>query len=707
MWDGGRSAGEAGGGPMGHGPVARGLQAARYPRLHALAVGRLFRAGVKGNLLGTSAATTVSCRCMTANTGWKSAFPEFRDASARVVRDRLAGTFVDPTPEQIVAWDSSIGPLQHEVGEIIAGDPRASGYSTLLEYELPLDFKRPDAILLVSGGVVVIELKGKDRPSRADIDQVAAYARDLRCYHRDCEKRRVMAVLVPTRAKGRLGIVDGVCVVGPDVVDEVVVELNQGCDGEPIPVERFVSDGAYRPLPSLVQAARELFETGSLPTVKRAYAATAPAIERVSQIVREAAASGTRRLVFVTGIPGAGKTLVGLSLVHARFLDDLSVSRPDGKPSAAAIYLSGNKPLVEVLQYQLRSAGGGGQTFVREVKQYVQRFARNAALRPDHHVVVFDEAQRAHDAKRVAANHNRVAGFPQGLSEADLFLDFMGRIPGWSVLVCLVGSGQEIHVGEEAGLALWGDALRKLPAPKQWRVHGPAATELVVTRSAVAFSGEPALSLDAEVRYHQAEQLAGFVDGVLGCRPPERLMPIAQRLNAAAYHLRVSRNLEVAKLYLRERYADKPHARFGLVASSRDGALPEYGVPNDQDDVRRVRTGPWYVDHELDFNGRSCRHLRTCLTEFQVQGLEVDGVLLAWGTDLLVARGAWDSSHARKYRKNAAVRDPHQLRVNSYRVLLTRARDVCVVFVPPMPALDETYHYLTACGFVELGSVSS
>jgi hypothetical protein len=125
-------------------------------------------------------------------------------------------------------------------------------------------------------------------------------------------------------------------------------------------------------------------------------------------------------------------------------------------------------------------------------------------------------------------------------------------------------------------------------------------------------------------------------------------------------------------------------------------------VPNDQDVVRRVRVGPWFVDDEAHFAGMSGRHLRTCLTEFQVQGLELDAVVLAWGTDLLLKDGAWDSCGSRDYRRNSGVVDPHGLRINSYRVLLTRAREVVTVFVPPLPALDETYRYLREAGFQEL-----
>lgn len=161
--------------------------------------------------------------------------------------------------------------------------------------------------------------------------------------------------------------------------------------------------------------------------------------------------------MLLTGVPGAGKTLVGLQAVHAHFLDDLAVNRGDGKPSAPAVFLSGNGPLVEVLQYELRGAGGGGQTFVRGVKDYVRRYSGKRALVPPEHVLVFDEAQRAWDADRVGEGH----GTSHGRSEPELFVDFAERIPGWCVVIGLIGSGQEIHLGEEGGLALWRRAIER------------------------------------------------------------------------------------------------------------------------------------------------------------------------------------------------------------------------------------------------------
>src|SRR5262249_28075232 len=155
------------------------------------------------------------------------------------------------------------------------------------------------------------------------------------------------------------------------------------------------------PLPSLVRAARELFERGELRRIRKAWVNTQPAVEAIREIVHDAARTKTRRLVLVTGVPGAGKTLVGLQTVHAHYLDDLSVERGNGKPTAPAVFLSGNGPLVEVLQYELREAGGGGRAFVRGVKDYVKTYSRSPSKIPPEHVLVYDEAQRAFDAAMV------------------------------------------------------------------------------------------------------------------------------------------------------------------------------------------------------------------------------------------------------------------------------------------------------------------
>jgi DUF2075 family protein len=150
---------------------------------------------------------------------------------------------------------------------------------------------------------------------------------------------------------------------------------------------------------------------------------------------------------------------------------------------------------------------------------------------------------------------------------------------------------------------------------------------------------------------------------------------------------------------MRERYAEHQEARYGLVESAKDRDLVDFGIPNDFQSTKRIQFGPWYSDPEEAYGRKSCRHLETVVTEFGAQGLELDAVLLAWGTDLQMRNGKWSNHRARGYKRGAKVRDPYQLRLNAYRVLLTRGRDATVVFVPPLDELEETFAYLKNCGF--------
>ncbi len=631
--------------------------------------------------------------------GWESDFPQFRSTPPNEVRERLEAFISDASPEQIRAWKDSIPPLQREVGEVLLRDELAKHYSAILEYELPLESRRPDVLLLVGDGVLVIELKGKVEPSQADIDQAAGYARDLRCYHRECWDRPVTALLVPTRARGYIRQESGVHIAGPDAVDALVGQLTALQPGPVIDRAKFLDESAYCPLPTLVEAARELFASGELRPIHRARALTDPAVETITQIIHHAAATKSRHLVLVTGVPGAGKTLVGLRTVHAHYLDDLAVPRAGGKPTAPAVFLSGNAPLVEVLQYELRAAGGGGRVFVRGVKDYVKTYSAKPGLVPPEHVLVFDEAQRAFDAEMVAATHAGRRRGEKPKSEPEHFVEFAERIPEWCVVIGLIGGGQEIHVGEEAGLVQWRWAVERAAQSGQWTVHAPLAVAEEFQGSSVPFDLRPQLNLDTELRFHEAKDLHRFVADLLAGKDAESLAPLAAQLEREGLHLRLTRSLDAARDYLRSRYGEDRDARFGIVASSKDRSLVDFEIPNDFQSTKRVRVGPWYGDAEDDYAGRSCRRLETCVTEFGAQGLELDATLLAWGTDFVMHEGHWSNAGARGYRKSAHVRDPFQLRVNAYRVLLTRGRDACVVFVPPLPELDETYAYLQNAGW--------
>lgn len=633
-----------------------------------------------------------------AKRGWDSDFRRFSGTPSVAIVEKLLLFLPGSSREQVHAWRDSIPRLQREVGEVVQVDTAAGSYTAILEYELPMESRRTDAIFLLRANVVVAELKGKGNASDADIDQAHAYARDLRCYHGECDGRDVIPVLVATHATGFVKLERGVHVMGPDHLDKFLASY-RGLEGsEAISPSRFLAEDAYRPLPTLVSAARELFHHGTLRRVKRAAAATDPAAECISEIIHESARTKTRRLVLLTGVPGAGKTLVGLRIVHSHFIDDLAVARSGKKSTAPAVFLSGNGPLVTVLQYELKGAGGGGKVFVRDVKNYVKRHESNRSLVPSEHVLVYDEAQRAYDAAMVAEKHPHFSS--RARSEPEMFVEFAQRIPEWCVVIALIGSGQEIHKGEEGGVQLWARAIAALGTANRWIVHGPHQLHDFFAKA--RFEASESLSLDVSLRSHLAHDVHSFVGGLVDRTPakPEFQAVLGRRLMEEGHDLRITRDLQAGKQYLRVRYEKDRQARFGLVASSRDRDLPRFGVQNDFQTTKRLKFGPWYGDAENEVGGYSCRHLRECVTEFGAQGLELDATLIAWGTDFQLRDGAWSIERMAKYKRSGTkVHDPLQLRANAYRVLLTRARDASVVFLPDLHELDETYSYLVNCGF--------
>jgi hypothetical protein len=661
--------------------------------------------------------------------GWDSIFDKFRTDDLSQILTALKGAITGPGESQVRAWRESIPKLQTGVAQLVEADTSTGKYTAVLEYQLPMEYRRLDAVFLMHDAVVVIELKGKQAPNLADLDQAQAYARDLRAYHAECEGREVIAVLVPTLAKRVKEQRGEVHVCSPELLDGLLQQLNTRRAEDPVNPHRFLSEEAYRPLPTLVRAARELFATGELRRVKRAAAATEQATDSLMEIVRLASERKRRTLVLLSGVPGAGKTLVGLRLVHAHELDALAVPRSNGTPTAPAVFLSGNGPLVDVLSYELRDAGGGGRTFVRGVKKYVERYERNHRLTPPEHVIVYDEAQRAFDAAMVAETHKQP--IEDARSEPEHFIEFAERVPDWCVVVALVGTGQEIHKGEEAGIGQWAAAIKASPRTSEWDVHGPAA--FADEFAELSYERHPELSLDRSLRSHLAFEVHRFIADLLSERSDvaalatgtstapiaaesrsayvggeqfagaRELRILAEQIASQGHHFRLTRDLETAKQYLRDRYDDDRLARYGIVASSRDRDLNSFDIHNEYQSTKQTKYGPWYGDDEDTPGGKSCRHLRDCVTEFGAQGLELDGTLVAWGTDFLLQSGRWDISRSRNYKGGLAkVRDPLQLRTNAYRVLLTRARDVTVVFMPPLPLLNETYDFLVASGFTPL-----
>jgi len=621
--------------------------------------------------------------------GWQSDLPAFVQASPASIEAALLQFLQGASSQQITSWHDSIRWLQREYDRCVREDSAAETYYTLLEYELPRDFRRPDIIVLEGGTVVVLEVKGHAGAGQAARDQVTGYARDLAAYHSACADRSVLAVVVPSDGPAQVQEKDGVSIVGPHGVARFLLDHAAVHKGPPIRPDDFLNEDAYAPLPTIVQAARSIYEQRPLPFIKRARANTDPALEAITDIAHQAARTKTRHLVLLSGIPGSGKTLVGLQLVHAGWLDDLAIER-GGRKRSPAVYLSGNGPLVAVLQDALKGGAVPGSVFVQDIKKYVAYYAQGRGRTPPEHLVVFDEAQRAHDADRVAEVHRQ----PLGSSEPEHLLEFCSRIPEWCVLVALIGDGQAIHVGEEVGVELWREAIAGRPASEQWSVHVAPQVAPLFKACPVPTNWHDVLNLDTEIRFHLTPKVHAFVEALLEGTDPAAAREIADELYRGNHRFLVTRSLEDAKAYLRERYADAREARFGLLASSKDKLLINFGVDNSFQTTKRLRAGPWYNRPPED--PLSCCQLDMVATEFSSQGLELDAALLAWGSDLIHENGAWSIRMSRGTR--GKLRDPKQLRKNVYRVLLTRGRDGTVVYVPPSPQLDDTSRYLVACG---------
>ncbi len=633
--------------------------------------------------------------------GYSGSFKAFVDDDSSKIIEHLKAFVPDAGESQIRAWRDSIKVLQGNITTLLRQRPllQEEAY-VILEYHVPLESRRIDCIILVQGSVIVIEFKGKPSASQADIDQAVAYARDLRAYHRACASIKTECFLLLTKYLGCSYSAGEATVIGQEGLS-IKLMCHVRADSDPPDLSAFLAE-VYQPLPSLIKAARELFNSGTLPRIHRAATATEPTLEICSQIIHKTADQKRRALILICGVPGAGKTLVGLQIAHAKFLVDLAVVRASGeKPISPAVFLSGNGPLVEVLQYELRSAGGDGKAFVRGVHDYVKSFTKRPDSIPPQHVLIYDEAQRAFDADQVAAKHLDLPAAFHGLSEPELFVQFAERVPEWCVVVGLIGSGQEIHIGEEAGILQWRSAIEKSKDRSSWDIYLPDTDSIQADFANLPnTTADSTLELKQTIRFHLATCLYEFVERLLaGDQISSKKLSIELERNG--YTLRISQDLNRAKSYLKERYSDNPDARYGMLASSKDKDLVKFGIPKgfkSPGEVGAGKYGRWYSDPTSAES--SCASLSAVATEFGSQGLELDGCLLAWGTDLIRSDGQWSNHFASGYRESHRVRSAMSLRLNAYRVLLTRGRDGCVVFVPHIPdKLRETYLYLWNCGF--------
>lgn len=573
----------------------------------------------------------------------------------------------EPAGSQVNAWKSEHATMTvslHACAEALPDE--ALEWGIIFEFELPLEGgRRPDVVVLAGRSVVVIEFKSVAAPTQADIDQTNGYLRDLVDYHAGSHDLSPHAFLLLEGAPADFAReVDGVLALGPLALHRYLFAAH---------TEGFVDldewlDSPYRPLPTLVEAARRIFRNEPLPHVRAAESAGIPqTVDLLGRIADESAKSGDRALAFVTGVPGAGKTLVGLRLVHDR-------TEVHGR----ATFLSGNGPLVKVLQDALQS-----RVFVRDLHAFIRTYALNQRRRdPEEHVIVFDEAQRAWDARYMFAK-KKISS-----SEPELLMDIGSRIPDWAFLVGLVGEGQEIHGGEESGMAQWAEAARGSTAT--WAIH--CSPRIAQEFDGLDISTHEELDLNTTLRSRRAEQLHDWVRLLL-----TGSLPLASRQAAKMHQLKypvyLTRSLDDAKAYVRNRFVDEPNKRTGLVASSQSKILPKHGVSNHFMATSNMSEARWYNGPTED--PAASNALTQPVTEFGCQGLELDLPIVCWGEDYRWESKAWRVTPVnRQYKQD----NPQLILQNVYRVLLTRGRDGMVIFIPPVEILDETEFALLAAG---------
>jgi hypothetical protein len=635
--------------------------------------------------------------------------------------------FVSQYTQQTKSWEVLIPLLQAELQQLAVKHPEIANWGILLEYPLYRLRKRIDVILLAANRIIVVEAKVGERTFRAEDErQVEDYALDLRDFHAGSRANPVIPLLWCTSAPSEphTTFSDSVGVgpvhrSGEMDLHQVLQRYVASNPGSQIRLAEW--DAApYQPVPTIVQAATSIFAGHDVKAISRADASNlAVSARRILELIEAAKSQSRKTVAFLTGVPGAGKTLAGLQVVH----DAIATGQED---KGDIIYLSGNTPLVVVLREALArdtverervtgkrmkyaDARRNVRTRIQHITDFLKQYLTGTgADAPHEHAIVFDEAQRAWNAEQGAKK------FSRDKSEPSLLLDIMGRHEDWCVCVCLVGGGQEINTGEE-GIRGWGDAIRALPASehKRWTIAGPEDVFQGGTSTGGLSLGEipggmiralePDLRLTVPLRSFRSPIVSDWVGAVLDA---DLSGAKAKAKDLGEFPIVLTRSLERARMWLRER--GRGQRRYGLLASSgarrlRADGLGVFLAAGDGDSIAH-----WYLNARDDI--RSSYVLEVPANEYACQGLEIDHAGICWGGDLVYACIAkvW---RCRKLSGNSwkSVGSDEVRRYirNKYRVLMTRAREGLVIWVPrgdqedktrTPQELDATADFLTLAG---------
>ena len=619
---------------------------------------------------------------------------------------------------QINTWGEEINILKNQLAFFDEG-------RVIFEYTIPRMGKRVDAVVLYKNIVFLLEFKCGDTEYRASTyDQVYDYALDLRNFQKESHNKLLVPIMVSTRAEA-----------APIVVNEVnrIIEPIK-CNAENIKTalilvaSRYVEpafdyfvweNSEYLPTPTIVEAAQALYRGHNVHDITRSDAGAenlTVTTEEINKIIEYSKTNSRKSICFVTGVPGAGKTLVGLNI---------AIERSDASAGEHAVFLSGNYPLVTVLQEALArdkvaqakareekitksDALRETSAFIQIIHKYRDSFVGNDN-KPPERVAIFDEAQRAWTNAQIANFMKTKKGVPNfDCSEPEFLISTMDRHDDWAVIICLVGGGQEINSGE-AGLPEWFDSLRR--SFPDWDVYVTPQLNDTEYRREYEWSDMIAdlnvvenekLHLATSVRSFRTPDLAALVKAILDI-DTEKAKELSERIKYK-YPVMITRDLAKAKEWIKAQCQGT--TRYGLIASSGALRLKPEGIFVKNE----ISVANWFLNGKDDV--RSSYMLEDVVTEFDIQGLELDYTLVAWDADFRFVNGEWtyNTFSGNKWQTMHNAEKILYLK-NAYRVLLTRARQGMVIFIPKGSGTDHTrarefydgtYNYFKVIGLTEI-----
>ena len=639
-----------------------------------------------------------------------------RDNSTSIIGQLVRHSF-EVNKDQSDAWENQISELQRRLEACgMEGD-------IIFEYDIVRLGKRIDVILLIRHMVFSLEFKnGKKAFTAQDAQQAEDYAIDIKNFHKESEDLYVCPILIATDAAPYAKQQSSECYPDKQVhlqrenIETLIPKISDisnmyGDDGE-IDFEKWFNS-PYYPTPTIIAAAVEAYSSHNLSEIAQSEAGQENINDcesKIYEVISYAEQNKKKCVCFVTGVPGAGKTLVGLDVV-AKNLD-----RGDGSLS---VYLSGNGPLVEVLREALKRSVKEKKQFNRETETAINALIQSSyAFKKDNashnrptaeNILIFDEAQRVWNQEKMRRKHDDPA---MAVSEPHLLFSIMDRHQDWAVMICLVGLGQDIYDGE-VGINEWFRC--GIEDYTDWELfYSPEIFSQVedknIDRELIEGCARchqlAELHLKTSIRSFRADKQCQFVDSLLD-NNPKRTADV-YKLISEKYPVYLTRNYELAKKWVRAQV--RGSQRCGVLACSSAQRLKPEGiyVPTDID----VKN--WFLAPSDDL--RSSNMLEVVASEFKVQGLEIDWAIVCWDADLRRNKTGddWDHYTFRGTKWNRRNK-PEQKRylVNSYRVLLTRARQGMVIFVPTGVDPDEDptrnyayydgiYNYLKSCGIQEL-----